>query len=60
MFKILSPPIHEYYLKLLLNHLSRVQLLVTLWIVSHQIPLSMGFSRQEYWSVCKLTLVKLT
>ena len=23
---------------------------VTLWTVAHQIPLSMGFSRQEYWS----------
>ena len=22
----------------------------TLWTVSHQAPLSMGFSRQEYWS----------
>ena len=22
----------------------------TLWIVAHQAPLSMGFSRQEYWS----------
>ena len=30
--------------------LSRVQLVVTLWTVSHQAPLSMGFSRQEYWS----------
>ena len=30
--------------------LSRVQLFVTLWIVAHQAPLSMGFSRQEYWS----------
>ena len=24
--------------------------LVTPWIASHQAPLSMGFSRQEYWS----------
>ena len=30
--------------------LSRVQLFVTLWTISHQAPLSMGFSRQEYWS----------
>jgi len=22
----------------------------TLWTIAHQIPLSMGFSRQEYWS----------
>ena len=30
--------------------LSHVQLFGTLWIVAHQAPLSMGFSRQEYWS----------
>ena len=30
--------------------LSRVQLFVTPWIVAYQGPLSMGFSRQEYWS----------
>ena len=30
--------------------LSRVQLFVTLWTVIHQTPLSMGFSRQDYWS----------
>ena len=23
---------------------------MTLWAVAHQAPLSMGFSRQEYWS----------
>ena len=27
-----------------------VHLLVTPWTVAHQAPLSMGFSRQEYWS----------
>ena len=30
--------------------LSRVQLFATPWTVVHQAPLSMGFSRQEYWS----------
>ena len=30
--------------------LCRVQLFVTLWTVIHQTPLSMGFSRQDYWS----------
>ena len=30
--------------------LSCVQLSVTLWAVAHQVPLSMGFSKQEYWS----------
>ena len=29
---------------------SCVQLFVTLWTVARQAPLSMGFSRQEYWS----------
>ena len=29
---------------------SCVQLFATLWTVAHQAPLSMGFSRQEYWS----------
>ena len=27
-----------------------VQLFATPWTVAHQAPLSMGFSRQEYWS----------
>ena len=30
--------------------LSRVWLFVTPWTAAHQGPLSMGFSRQEYWS----------
>ena len=30
--------------------LSRVRLFVTSWTVARQAPLSMGFSRQEYWS----------
>ena len=33
-----------------LSCFSRVQLFVTLWIVACQAPLSMGFSRQQYWS----------
>ena len=33
-----------------LSHFSSVQLFVTLRTVAHQAPLSMGFSRQEYWS----------
>ena len=33
-----------------LSHLSHVQLFAALWTVAHQAPLSMGFSRQEYWS----------
>ena len=30
--------------------LSHVQLFATPWTAAHQAPLSMGFSRQEYWS----------
>ena len=30
--------------------LSHVWLFATPWTVAHQVPLSMGFSRQEYWS----------
>ena len=30
--------------------LSRVRLFATPWTVAHQIPLSMEFFRQEYWS----------
>ena len=33
-----------------LGHFSHVQLFVTIWTVARQAPLSMGFSRQEYWS----------
>ena len=34
----------------MLNHFSRVLPFVTLWTVAPQAPLSVGFSRQEYWS----------
>ena len=33
-----------------MKSLSRVQLFATPWSVAYQAPLSMGFSRQEYWS----------
>ena len=33
-----------------LSHCSHVPLFVTLWTAARQAPLSMGFSRQEYWS----------
>ena len=35
---------------LLAKSLSCVQLFATLWPIIHRAPLSMGFSRQEYWS----------
>ena len=36
--------------KVKVKSLSRVRLLVTPWTAAYQAPLSMGFSRQEYWS----------
>ena len=36
-------------LLLLLSHFSCVQLCVTLWAATRQAPLSMEFSRQEYY-----------
>ena len=32
------------------SHFRRVGLFATPWTVARQAPLSMGFSRQEYWS----------
>ena len=32
------------------SHFSHVRLFATLWTVARQAHLSMGFSRQEYWS----------
>ena len=43
-FSLLSP------LACMLSHFNCVQLFATLWTIAHQTPLSMGFSRQEYWS----------
>ena len=37
-------------LPLLLRHFSRVRLCATPQTAAHQAPLSLGFSRQEYWS----------
>ena len=34
----------------MLSRFSRVRLFATLSTVAHQAPLSMGFSRQDYWS----------
>ena len=39
---------YMYFVKVKL--LSRVRLFVIPWTVAYQAPLSMGFSRQEYWS----------
>ena len=39
------------YVCVVLSHFSCVQLFVTPWAVACQAPLSMEFSRQEYWSM---------
>ena len=38
---------HSFNISWVLSH---VQLFVTPWTIAHQAPLSMEFSRQEYWS----------
>ena len=46
----------EFYLQwvtvthLKVKSLSHVRLFVTPWTLAYQAPLSLGFSRQEYWS----------
>ena len=51
LFLLNSIPLPFFCLLLLLqSHFSHVQLFATLWIIAPQPPLSMGFSRQEYWS----------
>ena len=57
-----SPKLHSYpcyhitlsrvpcAILLLLSCFSHVQLLTTPWTTAHQAPLSIGFSRPEYWS----------
>ena len=39
-----------------LSHFSHVQLFATPWTVARQAPLSVGFSRQEYWRGCHVLL----
>ena len=38
------------YLWICVQSFNPVWLFATLWTVAHQVPLSMGFPRQEYWS----------
>ena len=46
-WQAVSLPLAPLYV---LSCFSGVRLFVTLWSVACQIPLSMGFSRQEYWN----------
>ena len=45
-----SPGNHFYLNWFKVKSLSRVQLFETPWTISYQAPLSLEFSRQEYWS----------
>ena len=45
-----SISLHWSLRKAFLGLFCHVQLFATLWTVTHQIPLSMGVSRQEYWN----------
>ena len=53
-FHFLPYPLIVYNVNVNVNvnvkSLSRVRLSATPWNVAYQVPLSMGFSRQEYWS----------
>ena len=40
--------LHTYFMHVCM--LSRVRIFATPWTIARQAPLSMGFSRQEYWS----------
>ena len=46
--QVIMEAVFFFFLATLL--LNCIQLFVTHWNVAHQSPLSMGFSRQEYWS----------
>ena len=46
--------------KVKVKSLSRVRLLATPWTAAYQAPLSMGFSRQEYWSEVPLPSPQLS
>ena len=48
LLSLLDQTLHMKVAKV--ESLSRVWLFATPWIVAHEAPLFMGFSRQEYWS----------
>ena len=50
IFPIQGSNLHLQLLLLLLSRFSRVQLCVTPQTAAHQVPPSLGFSRQEHWS----------
>ena len=49
-YKIKYATKHARVRAFVLGLFSCVRLFATLWTIAHQAPVSMGFSRQEYWS----------
>ena len=47
---VVTSRILGYLLYSMLSHFSRVRLFVTPWTIALQVCLTIGFSRQEYWS----------
>ena len=45
-----NQPTWKYESESKVKSLIRVRLFTTPWTVAYQAPLSMGFSRQQYWS----------
>ena len=54
LYTTLFPYLCSFFLSLIkiyiLSPFSPVQVFLMLWTIAHQVPLSMGFSQQEYWS----------
>ena len=53
LYHVQSQSIHKTFsfnVNMNVKSLSRVRLFATQWTVAYQDPLSMGFSKQEYWS----------
>ena len=45
--------------KVKVKSLSHVQLFETSWTIAYHVPLTMGLSRQEYWSGCHFFLQEI-
>ena len=50
LLKLTDLEVHYMVVVVVVRSLSCVRLFATPWTVAYQAPLSMGFSRQEYWS----------
>ena len=50
VFPVTSLALNNQLFTCVLSRFSHVRLFGTLWTIAHQVPLSMEFSRQGYWS----------